>query len=129
MPYAERTHVPVERSRQEIERVVTKRGAKGFMSGYHGKVARIEFLIADRHIRISVTVPDRAPAARQKWRALLLVVKAKFESIDAGIATTEEAFFSDIVLPETGKTVWETAREPLKLAYEGKTVQLLGYGP
>ena len=99
--------------------------AKGFQAGWQGNQAHISFLAHDRHIRMSVVVPDTEQAARQKWRALLLLVKAKLEAVDAKIATFEEAFFGDIVLPETGKTVWETAREPLKLAYEGKPIQTL----
>jgi hypothetical protein len=74
-------------------------------------------------------VPSQEQAARQKWRALLLLVKAKLEAVDANIATFEEAFVGDIVMPDTDKTVWEMAREPIKLAYEtGEPVALLG-GP
>jgi hypothetical protein len=123
--FANRTKVPIDQTRAEIERVVKKYGAKGFVSGWQGSTARIEFLIADRHIRLSVTVPSSEQEARQKWRALLLVLKAKLESVDAKIATFEQAFFADIVMPDTGLTVWETAREPLNLAYAGKSVALL----
>lgn len=124
--FAARTVVPIERTRSEIERLVKKYGAKGFISGWQGKSARIEFLCADRHVRLSVAMPDSEQASRQKWRALLLLVKAKLESVDAKIATFEEAFFADIVMPQTGKTVWETAHENIKLAYDGKPAALLG---
>ena len=98
----------------------------GFVSGWQGRErARVEFLCASRHIRLTVTIPENPQAARQKWRALLLVLKAKLESVDAKIATFEQAFVGDIVLPETGKTVWETVREPIKLNYEGKPMPLL----
>jgi hypothetical protein len=125
--FAAKTRVPVEKTRMEIERLVGRYGAKGFMSGWQGKTARIEFLAAERHIRFTVLVPDSEQAARQKWRALLLLVKAKLESVDARIATFEEAFATDIVMPD-GRTVWESVREPIKLAYQGKPVALLG-GP
>jgi hypothetical protein len=123
--YAARTTVPVEKTRMEIERLVGRYGAKGFMSGWQGKTARIEFLAAERHIRFTVLIPDGQQAARQKWRALLLLVKAKLESVDAKIATFEEAFATDIVMPD-GRTVWESVREPIRLAYAGKSVALLG---
>ena len=123
--YAAKTKVPVEQTRMEIERLVKRYGAKGFIAGWQEKNARIEFLCADRHIRLTVMVPDSEQAARQKWRALFLVLKAKLESVDAGIATFEQAFATDIVLP-SGKTVWEEIREPIKLAYAGQTVALLG---
>lgn len=126
--YAARTRVPIEKSKSDIERLVRRYGAKGFIAGWQGDAARIEFLARDRHIRFTVQVPAGEQAARQKWRALLLLVKAKLEAVDAKIATFEEAFVGDIVMPD-GRTVWETAREPIRLAYEtGKPVVLLG-GP
>jgi hypothetical protein len=124
--YAAHTRVPVEKTKAEIEKLVKKYGAKGFVSGWQGSAARIEFLCADRRIRLSVVVPDSEQAARQKWRALLLVIKAKLESVDAKIATFDQAFAADIVMPD-GRTVWESVREPIKLAYgTGKPVALLG---
>jgi hypothetical protein len=124
--YAARTKVPVDKSRMEIERAVKKYGAKGFVSGWQGSMARIEFLCNGRHIRFTVEVPVQDQAARQKWRSLLLLVKAKLEAVDARIATFEQAFVGDIVMPETGKTVWESVREPVRLAYEqNKDVPLL----
>ncbi len=124
--FAARTKIPVDKTRLDIERLVKRYGAKGFVAGWHGPTARIEFLCVDRQIRLTVVIPDNEQAARQKWRALLLLVKAKLESVDARIATFEEAFFANIVMPDTGKTVWEMAREPVKLGYEGKSVVLLG---
>ena len=125
--FAARTRVPVEKTR--TEKIVKRYGAKGFIAGWQGDTARIEFLCSDRHIRISVPTPSNSKAAdeqitRQKWRALLLVIKAKLEAVDAKIATFEQAFATDIVLPN-GKTVWEEIREPIALAYRGKDVTLL----
>jgi hypothetical protein len=117
MTFAAKTKVPVERTRAEIEKLVRKYGAKGFASGWQGSVARIEFLAADRHIRLSVMVPENAQAARQKWRALLLLVKAKLAAVDAKIVTLEQAFATDIVMPD-GRTVWESIHPQIKLAYE-----------
>jgi hypothetical protein len=126
--FAARTKVPIEKTKVEIERLVKRYGVKGFVAGWQGDSARIEFLAHDRHIRLTVVAPLQEQAARQKWRALLLLVKAKLEAVDANIATFEEAFVGDIVMPDE-RTVWESAREPIKLAYEtGKPVALLG-GP
>jgi hypothetical protein len=126
-PFAAKTKVPVEKTKAEIERLLKRYGATGFATAWQGNSARIEFIARDWRIRVSVTVPEQEQASRQKWRALLLSVRAKLEMVNGNIVTFEEAFFADIVLPETGKTVWETAREPVKLAYEGKTVALLGH--
>jgi hypothetical protein len=119
MTYAARTSVPVEKSRADIEKLVKKYGAKGFQAGWHGARAQLEFLAHDRHIRFSVVMPDAAQAQRQKWRALLLLVKAKLEAVDAKIASFEEAFVGDIVMPN-GRTVYEVAREGIALAYKDR---------
>lgn len=124
--FAAKTKVPVEKTRLEIERLVKKYGAKGFVSGWQGQNARIEFLCADRHIRLSVLVPPIEREAQQKWRTLLLLVKAKLAGVDAKIVTFEQAFVGDIVMPD-GKTVYERIREPIKLEYDGRpNVPLLG---
>lgn len=118
MPYANRTRVSTEKTRMEIEQLVKKYGAKGFASGWHEGTARVQFFAHNRHVRFTVVAAGDTREGREKWRALLLLVKAKLVTVDAKIATFEEAFVGDIVLPETGKTVWESVREPLKLAYE-----------
>ena len=40
-------------------------------------------------------------AERQAWRALLLVIKAKLEAVEAGITSIEQEFLPNMVLPET----------------------------
>jgi hypothetical protein len=133
MPYAQRTQVPVDKTRLEIERLVRKYGAKGFASAWHdhlpghGGRARIEFICQDRLIRLTVDVPSNEQKAKGKWRVLLLMVKAKLVAVDAAVVSFEEAFFADIVMPETGKTVYEMAREPVRLSYaQRKDQPLLG---
>ena len=130
MTYAAKTKVPADKTRMEIERLVKKYGAKGFSSGWHEGTARVQFYAHNRHVRFTVaTASLSAVQERERWRALLLLVKAKLVAVDSKIATFEEAFFADTVMPETGRTVWETAREPLRLAYEtNKSLPLLG-GP
>lgn len=134
MPYAHKTQVPIDKTRLDIERLVRKYGAKAFSSswldapspGRNGK-ARVEFICQDRHIRLTIEVPPSEQTARGKWRVLLLMVKAKLVAVDSKVVTFEEAFFSDIVMPETNKTVWETAREGVRLSYEKRKDQpLLG---
>ena len=55
-----------------------------------------------------MTLPDRKRvrttaqyerAERQRWRALLLVLKAKLESVESNIETFENAFLAQIVMP------------------------------
>jgi hypothetical protein len=124
--FAARTRVSPESTRIEIERTVKRYGATGFSSGWQGKAVRIEFLCRDRHIRMTMTEPEGPQSQRQKWRALLLLVKAKLEAVDAKISTFEEAFLADIVMPD-GRTVYDATRGPIKLAYEsGHAPALLG---
>jgi hypothetical protein len=111
--------VTPEKSRSEIESVIRRYGATGFNSGWHGEDVRVEFLCKDRHIRFVMREPQAEQAKRQKWRALLLLVKAKLEAVDAKIVTFEEAFLSDIVMSD-GKTVWERVREPIALEYSNR---------
>lgn len=130
MTYAKTTSIPAERTKADIEKLVRKYGAKGFQAGWEGTQQWLSFIAHDRHIRFSLIVPDNNPQVmRSKWRTLLLLVKAKLEAVDAKIATFEEAFIGDVVMP-SGKTVYETARAGIALAYKDRdpNVMLLG-GP
>jgi hypothetical protein len=55
-----------------------------------------------------------AQAERQRWRALYLVVRAKIESVAAGIAVFEQEFLGFIVNPQTNQTLYEHAVPRLK---------------
>lgn len=125
MTYAAHTQVPVERTKAEIEKLVKKYGAKGFATGWHGDRAQLSFVAHERHIRFTIIVPQAPQAQRSRWRTLLLLVKAKLEAVDAKVVTFEEAFVGDIVMPDTGKTVWEMTREQIALGYAGKPTPLL----
>ena len=66
-------------------------------------------------------------AIRQRWRALALVIKAKLESVETGVATFEEEFMANIVLP-SAQTMAEYALPQIAQAYETGTMPpLLGY--
>lgn len=127
--YAENTEVSVEKSRSEIERIVSRYGASSFVSGFTGNRAQIVFEMRNRRIRFALVLPNkeqfrntptrryaRSPeeqnkaweqGCRQKWRALALAIKAKMESVESGIAQFDEEFLPWVVLP-TGLTIAET---------------------
>lgn len=66
--------------------------------------------------------------SRERWRALLLLVKAKLELVDLGLSTFEREFLADIYLPN-GKTVHEALAAQLADAYlTGAMPPLLGMG-
>jgi hypothetical protein len=58
-----------------------------------------------RRLRFDLPLPDgkgdRADQARkQRWRALLLCIKAKLEAVASNIETFEEAFLAHVVMPD-----------------------------
>src|SRR3954471_22256660 len=104
--FAANTEVSVEQSKAEIERTIHRYGATSFMAGYSGNRAIVAFEMDGKRIRFDLTLPsanedqftkyrvnanstataDRLPhkahelweqACRQRWRALLLLIKAK----------------------------------------------------
>ena len=54
---------------------------------------------------------------RQKWRALALVIKAKLEAVESGIAVFEDEFMAYIVLPGGEETVGDFMRPQIAEAY------------
>lgn len=67
-------------------------------------------------------------AKRERWRGLVLLLKAKLEAIDIGMSTVEREFLSDIFLPD-GRTIHEALEAPLAAAYAtGNMPPLLGAG-
>lgn len=147
--YAEKTQVPSDRSRSEIERTLIKYGATGFAYGWEASHAVIGFAANGRHVRFSLPMPDKSArefthtearsvrrsheqieavyeqAIRQRWRALALAVKAKLEAVSAGITTFEQEFLAHIVLPN-GNTVSQWMSPQIETAYKsGKMPSLL----
>jgi hypothetical protein len=149
--FAAKTKVSQERSQEEIRRVVKKYGAKSFGSFEDGNKAVVLFETQDRRVRFTLILPRfeddrftydrrgriRIPsqsdvlwqqACRQRWRALLLAIKAKLESVEAGIESFDEAFLSHIVLPD-GETFGPRALDAISIAYSGKPLPPLLAGP
>ncbi len=139
--YAENTTVSVEKSRAEIEHTLVRYGADQFFYGWEQEQAVIGFRLCNRMIRFVLPMPAlddeefwRTPdrrqrrsddaahrewekATRQRWRALLLVIKAKLEAVESNITTIEEEFMAHIVLPD-GQTVGQFMAPQIETAYE-----------
>lgn len=145
--FAAETEVSPENSRAEIERLLKKVGAKRFGFMVDDEAAQIAFEFGDRRYRFRVDVPDMAhvyvrtlpqggtrdyrhqPAARDRlermrWRTLVLGIKARLAEVEVGVATFADAFLPHTLLP-SGRTVAEETREPIALAYQGRSVPLL----
>lgn len=152
--YAATTTVPVGRTRDQIERTLTRYGATGFMFGQDQDTAAVAFVIRGRHVRFLVPMPDPADkrfshtptqqrrgataatekwqqAVRSRWRALGLILQAKLEAVDAGVVELDTEFMAQLVMPD-GRTVGDAVRDQLDLAITtGSTPALLpgGYRP
>lgn len=104
MTYAKKTKVPVDRSRLEIERLLAAHGADQFMNGWESGKAMVGFRMRGRYIRILLPLDVKGSSAEQqlrtRWRALVLVLKAKLEAVRVGIVTFEEEFLAHIVMPD-----------------------------
>lgn len=138
--YAADTRVPVQQSRTQIETLLERHKAKqyGTAVDYDLLQARVQFRLHDRIVRFVIGLPDPkklgqaerlAQAERQRWRALLLVIKAKLESVENTIETFEQAFLANIVLPND-KTVAEAIAPAIASAYkDGRMPKLLEGAP
>jgi hypothetical protein len=116
-PYAAKTTVPVSRTRDEIERTLARYGADAFGYGWEAGRSVISFRAHGRYIRFAMDVPDDGQQERQRWRALLLVVKAKLEAVGSGITTFEDEFLAHVVLPDN-QTVGEWLAPQIEQAYD-----------
>ena len=148
--YAKRTTVPISKSKTEIEALLKAHGADGFTYSTEGDyLAMVKFRMAGLYVRIVLTMPSieeyaRTPgnirrpagarqkawdqACRQRWRALLLIIRAKLEAVQSGIATLESEFLANIILPE-GRTVGEWVTPHIQQAYaNGRMPPMLAEG-
>jgi hypothetical protein len=127
--YAKGTSVSPEKSRAEIEQTLKRYGADAFSYGYEGDRAIVAFRCEGRYVRFDLRMPPlkdfktykhgnewglrsrtdaqaaqkQEQAIKEKWRALLLVVKAKLESVESGIESFDEAFMPHLLLPDQSK--------------------------
>ena len=148
MSFAEGTSVPVEKSRAEIEKLITRYGATStaFMNGPGRSV--IAFECKGRRVAFNLPLPTieekrfqkdgrgsvrtqqkRCEAweqvCRQRWRALALVIKAKLEAVESGITEFEDEFLAHIVTPD-GRTVGDRIKPQIARMYEtGEMLPLL----
>lgn len=124
MTYASQTTVTQDRSKAEIERTLMRFGASEFTYGVSSQraMAFVSFIYGNRMFKITVKLPNPKDyettesgrrrrnleaghkaweqACRQRWRALLLYIKATIEAIEIGIISFEEAFLSQLVLSD-----------------------------
>jgi hypothetical protein len=144
--YARETTVSPERTQGEIVEVLKRYQAKDYMTGWVQGKALVAFKLKELGIRYLCPMPDpqhRAfthsskgvrtqqqavkaweQAVKQRWRALLLIIKAKLEAIAAGISSVEEEFLANVVT-QRGTTIGQELLPQLPEIRKGGGVQLL----
>lgn len=151
--YAKGTDVPVERSKAELDALLSKHGAaqRGIGCDDNLGLAIVNFRLFQRSIRIELPLPrldefksvrrstgrtfaetqHRAweQACRERWRLLVLTVRAKLELVAIGGSTHEREFLADIYLPD-GRTVGQAMAPQLRVVYQNGGIPplLLGMG-
>lgn len=151
MAHGERTEVEVHKSISEIVGLIKKAGAQRIAQFEEPERFTVQFELADRLIKFAVRLPTieemptrdgrnvmlshqqriakRDQRHRQRARALLLVIRAKLESVESQVETFEQAFLANIVMSD-GATIYERIAEPIALEYaSGKPNALLLTGP
>lgn len=142
--YAEKTTVSSAASKAEIERVLKRYGATAFRYAWNDTTSTVEFQMRGRVVKFRLPLPDRndrsithrrvnqsslterrtpkqqedayEQAERQRWRAFLLVIKAKLEAVESGIVTLESEFLAQTMLAD-GSTVGEWVGPQIEEVY------------
>ena len=132
--YAEGTSVSVERSQEEIRRLLAKHGVRHFAFAEMPERAAIQFTLHGLPYRFEVERPTIASLAgryrdnrdwngrierewRRRWRARLLWMKATLEfAADEGPDAVQQALLAHLVLPG-GTTMGAWAEKQLPGAY------------
>lgn len=138
--FASTTSVPIERSAEDIRKILRQNGADKIGMAESKVTAEVVFWLHNRMIRVMLRLPDRQEkrfwetparrtkrseteaykaweqACRSRWRALADVIKAKFVAIQAGITTFNDEFLAFTALPGGG-TVSEMLQPQVEQAY------------
>ena len=145
--YAEGTSVDTTRSRIELEEIVRRFGASQIMTYTDIDKAIVQFAARERLIRLTINLPDPDNEAftttptgrersassardayeqevRRRWRAMVLLVKAKVTAVNEGIVEFEEEFLAHVVM-SNGETVFERTNQTIALEYQQGKVQSL----
>jgi hypothetical protein len=134
MAYAEGTKVPVSQSRGEITGILAKHGVEVMGWGTRPDGDALQFELAGRVYRLTIPKPTdddilraypnvrdvdakREAEWRRRWRANVLLLKAKLEFADGETSTVERELMPYMLLND-GRTL-ETALSGLPLLASG----------
>jgi hypothetical protein len=142
--YAASTNVSISKSLKDVEKLLTANGATSFVSGWDPRQAMIMFEAHGRRFKFQLSMPDDSEAqfiykfyggkptvlklnqsqrkqkieqaARQRWRALVLIIKAKLEAVASSIADFEEEFLAHVVMAD-GTSYGQWSRQQIANMY------------
>lgn len=146
--YAQGTEVPVERSRAEVERILTRYGATRFGSMTEPTRATIYFEVKGRQVQLPVPMPQRTDKkiaknhngwarsesgiqkaidqeTRRRWRVLVITLKSMLESVESGLMTFDQVFLAHLVIPGTARTIGEAIAPKLDAICNGTALPAL----
>lgn len=148
MSYAQGTTVESIRSRLEIERLLQKHECTHVGVMHEPAQALIYFQRAGWQVQMRIPIPQEKDApqklggrylpadsqkgawveqkTKERWRQLLLVLKAKFTALEEGVETFEQGFFAYLVVG--GVHLGEKLLPAVRQAQERGTQLLLGSG-
>lgn len=128
--YAETTKVSVAQSQAEVQDLLEKYGVEKIGIIRNQGKADLWFEHNGRNYHLSVPIPAGAKNPEQErrraWRAMVLLIKAKFEAINSEISTIESEFFAHTVMPD-GQPLIEHARAQIEKSLAGRNILQLPY--
>ena len=132
--YAATTRVPVDRSRAEVQEVLRRYGATRVAEAWLPGCAAVQFEIGGLVAKIEIPMPTSIEVAatlkrkrptevairravtqaeRQRWRAFVLLLKAKLESVAMGVVSFEREFLAHLLL-DNGTTIGAAMEHALR---------------
>lgn len=148
MSYAKNTTVSPERSQTEIKNTLRRYGADRFGIMEEKNQGHVMFEYKGLLIQMTVKFPDKNDfsktdsgkkriesaiessydqAIRQRWRALLLAIKAKLEAVECGISTIEQEFLAFIMMPDGRNISDHLIPELNKIVLSGNMPKMLTF--
>lgn len=126
--YAKNTTVPVARSQQKIEELLTSYGIEESFLGRSPRGDGIGWKYKGKVYKKNVPMPSKEDKTekqyeqevRQRWRILYMTMKMKFEEIEAGVESFEDQFLAQMCLPD-GSTVGDFMKLPENIERLEKT--------
>lgn len=143
--FALNTSVSIDKSKAELEWLLQRYGATEFAYMKSPTKAMIGFMVKGRRIQLTLELPNPKEfersergrvrtqeaayqaweqACRGKWRALVLIVKAKLEGIECGIVNMDSEFLAYTSLPN-GKTIGDMLEPQIQRMVESGKVPAL----